>query len=120
MSFEYENISTIQYELDNEKSECELKAVKLTMEGYRDEARYYDLIIKVYQTVSDMLDECYDASLDTFLNNLNNEYKKVRNKQLEKFHDLDDPSDSFIAGLYIETLDNLYLEVKEKIEECAK
>lgn len=120
MSFGYENISTLQYELDNEKSETELKAVKLTMEGFRDEARYYDLIIKVYQTVSDMLEECFDSNLDTFLSNFNDEYKKIRNKQLDKFHDLDDPADSFLRGLYIETLDNLYTEVEGKIKECAK
>ncbi len=118
MSFEYENVSELQNDLENEKTECELKAVKLTMEGFKDEAHYYDLIIKVYSKVSDMLEECYDYNTDTYLNNLEEEYISIRNKKILEFHDLDNLGSSFIAGLYIETLDNLYIEIKEKIKNA--
>lgn len=120
MSFGRENISQIQYDLDNEKSEYQLKAVKLTMEGYRDEAKYYDLIIKVYSNISDMLDDTYDSDINTCIELFNKEYKNTRNSYLVKFHDLSNPAQSLLSGIYIETLDNLFEEVERKIRRCAE
>ncbi len=120
MALEMDDIDDIISDIDDEKSEYELKAVKLTMEGFKEEAKYYDLIIKVYKNVSKILDDSFDEELDICLENIDNNYKTLRCKYLPKFHNLDDVSESFLAGLFIETLDNLINEVKEKVKDSDR
>lgn len=116
MTLKKEKVSLLQLDLDNEKSEYELDAIKLTMDGYRDEANYDNTIISVYKQMSDLLDKSFDYDYDTFLINLEKEYKEIRSNYMVTFKGLDEPADSFIAGLKIEALDKLYFEVLNKLE----
>ncbi len=116
MIIEKEQVSLIQLDLDNEKSEYELKAIKLTMEGYKDEANYYNIIINMYKLMSKILDKTFDNDLDLFIKNINEE---VMNKKIELnkvFNNLEEPTDSFIAGLKLETLNLIYQEVLSKLK----
>jgi len=119
MTIDKEKISLIQFDLDNEKSEYELKSIKLTMDGNKEEASYFSIIVEAYKSMSNMLDETYNKDLDEFLSNLNNKYLEVRNELITQFHDFDNVEDGFIAGYKTEYLDKLYNEVNRKISRYA-
>lgn len=115
MNYSKENVSLIQLDLDNERSEYELNAIKLTMDGCKEESQYILKIIEVYREVSDLLDKTYNMDKDKFLASLKEEYIKERDYYLSHFHNFDDLGDSFISGLKLEYLDMLYTKVVNRI-----
>lgn len=119
MTIDKETVSLIQFDLDNDKSEYELKAIKLTMEGNKEESKYFSLIVDIYKDVSNYLDKTFNKEYDKFLASFNSLIKDVRNTLIETMHNLDNPSDGFVAGYKIMYLDDVYHEVLNKLAHYA-
>ncbi len=119
MTLDMETISLVQLDLDNEKSEYELKAIKLTMEGNKEESNYFSQIVNIYNEVSHMLDLVFNNDYDKFINDFNRMYLEKRNEYLTKLNDLDNPTDGFLAGYKLMYLDEVYQSTIKKVKQNA-